>query len=196
MQTCIHKSNHVSSCVWRTSSHTRIIHKWLCLCTSVHSTVQSTAALLFSHSVVSESLWPQGLQASLSFTISRSLLKLMSVGWMMLSNHLILCCGLLLLPSIFPSIRVFSNESALPIFLMSQLFPSGSQSIGTSASASVLPMNIQGRFPLGLTGLISLQSKGLLRVFSSTTAGKPKLYSPQPFYGPTLTSIYDYRIKI
>ena len=120
----------------------------------------------------------------------------MSVGWMMLSNHLILCCGLLLLPSIFPSIRVFSNESALPIFLMSQLFPSGSQSIGTSASASVVPMNTQGRFPLGLTGLISFQSKGLLRVFSSTTAGKPKLYSTQPFYGPTLTSIYDYRIKI
>ena len=103
-------------------------------------------------------------------------------------------------PTILSSVVAFSSfPQSFPAsgsFLMSQLFPSGSQSIGTSASASVLPMNIQGRFPLGLTGLISLQSKGLLRVFSSTTAGKPKLYSPQPFYGPTLTYIYDYRIKI
>ena len=79
------------------------------------------------------------------------------------SNHLILCCPLLLLPSIFPSIRVFS---------MSQLFTSGGQYIGASASASVLPMNIQGWFPLGLTGLISLLSKGLSRVFSKTTNWK------------------------
>ena len=74
-----------------------------------------------------------GLQHSrlpLSFTISRSLLKLMSIQWVMPSNHLILCRPLLLLPSVFPSIRVFSNES-------------GGQSIGASASASVLPMNIQ-----------------------------------------------------
>ena len=74
------------------------------------------------------------------------------------SNHLILCCSLLFLLSIFLSIRVFSNESALL---------SGDQSIGTSAS--VLPINIQGWLPLGLTGLISSLSKGLSRVFSSTT---------------------------
>ena len=79
------------------------------------------------------------------------------------SNHLILCCPLLLLPSIFPSIRSFQ---------MSQLFASGGSSIGASASASVLPMNIQGWFPLGLTSLISLLSKGLSRVFSSTTIWK------------------------
>ena len=72
------------------------------------------------------------------------------------SSHLILCCPLLCLPSIFPSIRVFS---------ISQFFASGSQSIGASASASVLPMIIQGWFPLELTGLILLLSKGLLRVF-------------------------------
>ena len=73
-------------------------------------------------------------QASLSFTITISLLKLMSVESVMPSNHLILCHPLLLLPSILTSIRVFS---------MGQLFGSGDQSIGASASASVLPMNIQ-----------------------------------------------------
>ena len=83
------------------------------------------------------------------------------VQWVVMpSNHLILYHPLLLLPSIFSSIRVFSKESALHI---------GGQSIGVSASTSVLPMNIQDRFPLGLTSLISLQSKGLSRVFSNTT---------------------------
>ena len=100
--------------------------------------------------------WTAAHQASLSFTIFQSLLKLMSIESMMPSNHLILCHPLLLLPSIFPSIRVF---------LMSQFFASSGQSV--RASASVLPMNIQDGFPLGLTGLISLLSKGLWRVFSS-----------------------------
>ena len=91
-------------------------------------------------------------QASLSITNSWSLLKLMSIESVMPSNHLILCHPLLLLPSIFPSIRVFP---------VSQFFKSGSQNIGVSASASILPMNIQDWFPLELTGWISLQSKGL-----------------------------------
>ena len=104
--------------------------------------------------------WTAARRASLSFTISRSLLKLMSTESVIISNHLILCRPLLLLPLIFASIRVFSNQSALA---------SGGQSIGASASTSVLPMNIQGWFPLGLTGLISLVSKGLSRVFSNTT---------------------------
>ena len=112
-----------------------------------------------SCSVVSDSLH----QSSLSFTISLRLLKLMSIESVMPYNHLILCHPLLLLPSILPSIRVFS---------MSQLFASGGQSTGASASASVLPINIQGWFPLGLTGLFSLQSKGLPRVFSSATDQK------------------------
>ena len=86
------------------------------------------------------------------------------------TNHLILCCPLLL-PSVFPNIRVFS---------MSRLFESGGQTLGASASASVLPVNIQGRFPLGLTGLISLLSKGLWRVFSSTTIWKHQFFSAQP----------------
>ena len=88
--------------------------------------------------------WTAAHQPSLSFTISQSWLKFMSIESVMPSNHLILCHPLLLLPSIFPSIRFF--------FPMSQLFASGGQSIGASASASVLPMNIQGWFPLGLTG--------------------------------------------
>ena len=104
--------------------------------------------------------WAAARQASLSFTISLSLLKLMSIESVMPSNHLILCCPLILLPSIFPSIRPF------PICW---LFSSGGQSI--QASASVLPMNIQGWFPWELPGLILL-SQGLSRVFSSTTVRK------------------------
>ena len=96
--------------------------------------------------------WTAAHQASLSFTVFQSLLKFMSIESVMPSSHLILCRPFLLLPSIFPSIRVFSNESALLI---------KGQSTGASASASVLPMNIQGWFPLGLTGWISLQSKVL-----------------------------------
>ena len=83
---------------------------------------------------------------SLPFSSSQSLLKLMSIDLVMPSNHLELC-RLCLPPSIFLSIRIFS---------MSWIFTSGSQSIGASASASVLPMNIRSWFPLGLTGLISL----------------------------------------
>ena len=109
-------------------------------------------------------------QASLSIINSRSLLKLMSIELMMPSNHLILCCPLLFLPSIFPNIRVFSNESVVRI---------SGQSIGTLSSASVLPMNIQDWFLLGLTGLISLQSKGLSRVFSNTTVQKHRFFSAQ-----------------
>ena len=84
--------------------------------------------------------WTATHQAPLSITNSRSLLKLMSIESVMPSNHFILCHPLLL-PSIFPSIRVFSNESALCMIL---------QSIGVSASTSVLPMNVQDWFPLGL----------------------------------------------
>ena len=98
-------------------------------------------------------------QASLSITKSQSLLKPMSTESVMLSNYLILWHPFLLLPSIFPSIRVFSNESVLYIRWPKYW----------SLSFSILPMNIQDWFPLELTGLISLQSKGLSRVFSNTT---------------------------
>ena len=86
-------------------------------------------------------------------------------------HHLILCRPLLLPPSIFPSIRVFSNESALPT-----RWPK----YWNSASASVLPMSIQGWSPLGWTSWISLQSKGLSRVFSNTTIQKHHFFSAQP----------------
>ena len=87
-----------------------------------------------------------------------------------------------------------SSLQSLPVsrsFPVSQFFASGGQSIGVSASASVLPMNIQYWFPLGWTGWISLQSKGLSRVFSNTTVQKYQFFGAQ-LYCPTLTSIHDY----
>ena len=115
--------------------------------------------------------WTAAHQTSLSFTISMSLLKLMSIESMMPSNYLILCHLLLLLSSIFPVSRYFS---------MSWLFTLGGQSIGASDLASVLPMNIQRCFPLGLTSLISLLSKGPSRVFSSTKVQKHPFSGSQP----------------
>ena len=115
-------------------------------------------------------LWTAAQQASLSITNSWSLLKSMSIESVMPSNHLILCHPLLLLPSIFP---------ASGSFQMSQLFSSGGQSIGVSASTSVLPMNTQDWSPLVWTGWISLQSKGLTRVFSNTAVQKHQFFGIQ-----------------
>ena len=84
----------------------------------------------------------------------------------------------------------FQSFPASGSFPMSQLFTSGGQSIGTSASASVLPMNIQHWFPLGLTGLISLQSKGLWRVFSGTTIRKHQFFSTHPFLMTKFSYLY------
>ena len=118
--------------------------------------------LLFSCSVVSDSAapWTAACQASLSFTISQSLPKFMHIAWVMPSSHLILWSFFSFCPQSFPTSGIFP---------MSRLFPSSGQSIGVSASASVLPMNIQGWFPLRLMGLIFLLSKGLSGVFSTTT---------------------------
>ena len=109
--------------------------------------------------------WTAAHQASLSITISRSLCKLMSTELVIPSNHLIFCSTILLLSSVFSSIGSFQ---------MSQFFTSGGQSIGVSASTLEfqLPMNIQDWFPLGWTSWISLQSKGLSRVFSNITVQK------------------------
>ena len=101
---------------------------------------------------ISATPWTAARQASPSFTISQSLLKLMSTDSMMPSNHLILCWPFSSCPQSFSASRSFP---------VSWLFASGGQSIGASASASVLPMNIQSWFPLRLTGLISLLFKGL-----------------------------------
>ena len=115
--------------------------------------------------------WIAAHQAFLSITNSRSLLKLMSVELVMPSSHLILCCPLLLLPLVPPSIRVFSNESTLRM---------SSQSTGVSALASFLPKNTEGWSPSEWTGWISLQSKGLSRVFCNTTVQKHQFFGTQP----------------
>ena len=127
-----------------------VVASVLCL---VLSSVQSFSCVQFFVTP-----WTRAPQASLSITNCRNLLKLMSVESVMPPNHLILCRLLLLLPSIFPSIRVFSNE---------QLFASGSQSIGVSASTSVLPVNIKDGFFLGWTGWISLQSLSCVQLFAT-----------------------------
>ena len=110
--------------------------------------------------------WTAACQDSRTITNSQSLLKLTSIELVMPSNHLILCHPLVLLPSILPSIRVFQ---------MSQPFASGGQSIGVSASTSVLPMNTQD-WSLQCPSWISLQSKGLSRVFSNITVQKHQFF--------------------
>ena len=97
--------------------------------------------------------------------------KFMSIESMILSNHLILCC---------PFSFCLQSFSASGYFPVSQLFTSSGQNNGASASASFLPMNVQGWFPLGLTDLISLQWKGLSRAFSSTTIQKHPFFGAQP----------------
>ena len=126
----------------------------------------------FNCSIMSNSVSPStaACQDSLSFTNSKSFLKLMSIESVIPSSHLILCHPLLLCLQSFP---------ASGSFLMSQFFISGSQSIGVSASASVFPMNIQDWFPLGLSGWISLQSKGLSGVFSNTRVEKHHFFGAQ-----------------
>ena len=119
-------------------------------------------------------------QASLSVTNSWSLFKLMSIELVMPSNHLILCCPLLP-PSIFPNIRVFSNESVLCIRWLRYW------SFSFSISCS---MNIQDSFPLGLTGLISLLSKRLSGVFSTTTLWKHQFFGAQRSLRPNQS--FDY----
>ena len=150
--------------------------------TSVHHSNCTTACC--SVAKLCPTLQPHELaacQASLSFTICWNLLKPMSTELVMPSNHLILCCPFLP-PSVFPRTRVFSRESVLCI-----RWPS----TGSSASASVLPMNIQDWFPLGWTGGISLQSRD-----SQESSSTPQLKSINSsrlrlLYSPTLTCIHD-----
>jgi len=111
--------------------------------------------------------WTAACQAPMSFTISWSLLRLKSIESVMLSNHLILC---------YPLLLCLQSLSASGSFPMSWLFTSGGQSIGASASPSVLPVNIQDWFPLGFNGLTSLLSKGLSRIFSHNTIQKHQFF--------------------
>ena len=142
----------ISEVVWSTRYYLLLI-SLLCL-----SSVQS-----LSHVWLFATPWTAACQASLSITNSWSILKLMSVESVMPSNHLILCCPLLLLPSIFPRIRIFSNESVLLIRWPKYW----------SFSFNVSPFSEH-------TGLISLQSKGLSRVFSNTTVQKHQFFGTQP----------------
>ena len=115
--------------------------------------------------------WTAVCQASLSFTVFQSLLKLMPIESVMPSNQLILCHPL------FSCLQSFPASESFP---RSQFFASGSQNIG--ASASVFPMNIESWFPLGLTALIFLLSNGFSSVFSSTTVWKYPFFSSQPSF--------------
>ena len=156
-------------------------------------------SIQFSHSVMSDSLWPHGLQHTrppCPSPIPRVYSNSYPLSWW---------CHPTISSSVFPfssSVVPFSSSvvpfssclQSFPIsgsFQMSQFFPLGGQTIGVSASTSVLPINIQDRFPLGLTCLISFQSKGLSRLFNTTVQSINSLVLSFP-YGPTLTSIQDY----
>ena len=121
---------------------------------------------------MSNSLWSHGLHCP-SLSPSPSLLKFRAVESVMLSNHLILSPPSPLGPQSFPELGSFA---------VNQLFTSGGQSIRALVSATVLPMNIQDWFPLGLTDMISLQSKGLSRVFSNTTVKKHQILRCSAFF--------------
>ena len=124
--------------------------------------------------------WTAARQASLSSTISRSLFTLMSIELVMPSNHLILSCP-------FSCPQSYPASGSFPV---SRFFASGGQSIGASASVSVLPMNIQDWSPLGWTGWIFLQSKRFSRVFSSTTVRKHQFFRTQPSLRSSSAHLY------
>ena len=136
-----------------------------------------------SHVWLFATLWTVETQAPLFSTISQRLLKFMSIKSVMLSNHLILFCSLLLCLQSFPSSEPFA---------MSQLFTSGGQSLGASVSATALPMNIQDSFSLGLTGLISCNPRD-----SEESSPAPRFESNNSLtlshlYCSTLMSVHDY----
>ena len=139
--------------------------------------------LLFSRSVVSDSLQLHGLQNT------RLPCPSPSPGACSNTYPLSWWCHPTISSSVVPFSSCLQSFPERGSFLMSGLFSSGGQSIGASTSASVLPNNIQGWFPLGLTGLIALLSKRLSAVFSSTTVWRHQFFSAQSFF---LTSIQDY----
>ena len=145
---------------YNASQFSKVSHTWFCI-----AFVQSQ-----SHVQLFVTPWTAAFQASLSFTISWSLPIFTPLRLVMLPNHLILCRPFSFYLQSFPASRSFP---------VNWLFASGGPSIRGSASASVLPMNIQGWFPLGLTDLISVRSKGLSRVFSNTTVQKHWFFSAQ-----------------
>ena len=168
-----YQSSSTLDVLWKTSTATYFHGNWsedsskvLRVSATIYYSVQ------FSCSVMSESLWPHGLQHA------RLPCPSPTPGACSNSCPLSQWCH----PSISSSVIPFFCLQSFPAsgsFAMSQFFTSGGQSIGVSASASVLPMNIQDWFPLGWTGWISLQAKGFSRVFSSTTVQKHQFFSAQ-----------------
>ena len=136
----------------------------------VDPSVQFSSVQSLSHVWLFVTPWTVTCQASLSIINSQSLLKFMFIESVMPSNHLILCCPL------SSCLQSFTTSGS---FQMSQFFASGGHTIGISASTSVLPINTQDWSPLGCTGWISLQSKGLSRVFSNTTIQKHQFFGAQ-----------------
>ena len=154
-------------CAWLTLLHTMRASDWQSLYPSSQR-VWECQQLLFSHSVMSESVtqWTVAHQAFLSFTVSNSC----PLSWW---------CHPTLSSSVVPFSSCLQSFLASESFPMIWLFASGGQSPGVSASASVLPMNIQDWFPLGWTGWIFLLFKGFSRVFSKTKIQKHQFFSPQ-----------------
>ena len=146
------------------------MHLWTTYLWQRRQEYQFSSVQSLSHVRLFATPWIAARQASLSITNSRSSLRLMSIKSVMPSSHLILCRPLLLLPPIPPEWESFP---------MSQLFPWGGQSTGVSALASFLPKKSQGWSPSEWTGWISLQSKGLSRVFSDTTVQKHQFFGTQ-----------------
>ena len=147
---------------------------------------RSTFSVQFTHSVMSGSLQPHGLQHA------RPPCPSPTPGVYSNSCPLNQWCHPTISSSVVPFSSLLQSLPASGAFPMSQLFPSGGQNTGVSASASVLPMNTQDWFPLGCTGWISLQSKGLSRVFSNTQFKSINSLALSFLYSPTLTSIHDY----
>ena len=166
------------------------IFKWVVwtfvvfFCCCLNSSYTLDQSVQFTCAVLSNSLWPHGLQhARLHCPSTAPRACSNSCPSSQWCQPTMFCSPLLLLPSIFPSIR---------IFLMSQLFASGGQTIGASASTSVLPKYIQDWFPLELTSWISLLSKELSRVFPTPQFKSINSSVLRFLYGPTLTTIHDY----
>ena len=140
----------------------------------------------FNHLVITDSLQPRGLQQA------RTPCPSPTPGVYSNSCPLSWLCHPTISSSVIPFSSLLQSFPASGSFQISQFFTSGGQSIGVSASTSVLPMNIQDWFPLGWTGWISLQSNGFSRVFSNTTVLKHQFSALSFPYSPTLTSIHDY----
>ena len=149
----------------------------------IYITNWKRCSIQFSHSVVSNSLWPQGPHHA------RRPCPSPTPG--AYSNSSSQWCHPTISSSVVPFSSCLQSFPASGSFPRSQFFASGSQSIGVLASASVLPMNIQDSFPLGLTGFISLQLWGLSRVFSNTTVQNISSLVLSLFYCSALTSLHD-----